>query len=127
MENIEGSCERDFGDSGQASSSLLHGMQHCLLSPPVGAEVRSIRLRLKNEQGLHARPASHIVKIVLRSQARVMLTYKKKTVDARSLLGLLLLEAPQNSTIVVHAVGNDVDFVFEELKKAFNSSFEEAL
>ena len=82
---------------------------------------------MRNEQGLHARPAAYIVKILSRFQARVTLTYRKKTVDAKSVLGILLLAAPKNSTIIVHAVGHDVDPALQELEKAFSSSFEGAL
>lgn len=55
--------------------------------------------------GLHARPATHIVQLLYGKKEDVRITYRKKSVDARSLLNLLLLAIPRNATITIDVVG----------------------
>ncbi len=100
-------------------------VQHCLASKLDGDGVISARLRVRNAQGLHARPATQIVKIVARYKAQVTITYRKKTIDAKSVLGILLLAAPQNATVTIQALGEDAEVVIKELEAAFIRKFEE--
>jgi len=46
------------------------------------------KLRVENPLGLHARPAASIVRLLRDTQSNVTFTFRKQTVDARSVLGL---------------------------------------
>lgn len=118
-------AHENYASSGFPMSSKT--LQHCLLSYPKGDDVISLRLKVKNEQGLHVRPATNIASIAARFTAQITFTYRKKTIDARSVLGILLLGASQNSTIVVHAVGKDAESALKAIQEAFSSEFRGAL
>lgn len=93
-------------------------------SLPLGDKITR-KLQVMNAQGLHARPAAAIVKLLRCYQSLVSFTYKKQTVDAHSILGLLMLAAPQNAWIVVSAEGVDAEPVIKALELAFSRQFGE--
>jgi phosphocarrier protein HPr len=84
------------------------------------------KLRLSNSQGLHARPATFIVKLLRSTRSSVTFSYKQQTVDAHSVLHLLMLGAPKNAYITVSAIGSDALETIEKLEKAFEQKFGDA-
>ena len=83
------------------------------------------KLRLGTSQGLHARPAASIAKLLRSTRSTVTFTYRHQTVDAHSVLHLLMLGAPRNALITVSAEGPDAADVIEKLEKAFEEKFED--
>lgn len=83
------------------------------------------RVKVKNSQGLHARPASMIVKLLQGCESHVSFTYKKVTVNAKSILSLLTLAATKNAQILIEAEGTDAQEVVERLAGAFERQFDE--
>lgn len=81
------------------------------------------KLRLSTTQGLHARPAALIVKLLRSTRSTVTFTYRNKTVDAHSVLHLLMLGAPKNALITVSVEGSDAVQIMESLEKAFEQKF----
>ena len=81
------------------------------------------KLRLTTSQGLHARPAAYIVKLLRSSQSKVSFSYKQQTVDAHSVLHLLMLGVPKNALITVSACGSDALETLDKLEKAFEQKF----
>ena len=51
-----------------------------------------IKLKLLNEEGMHARPAGILVKRVNQFQSKIELSFNGKSANARSLLSILSLE-----------------------------------
>ena len=100
--------ERDSGSSAELSFSPM-----------------TRRLRIQNQLGLHARPAVFIVRLLRESQSRVTFSYRRHTVDANSVLGLLMLAAPRNAWITVSADGPDAQETLEKLEAAFLQRFGE--
>ena len=82
-------------------------------------------IKVKNALGLHIRPAALIVKILQLSKSSVFFTYKKETVNARSIMNILTLAAKKNSEITITVKGDDAAFTMEALIEAFESCFEE--
>ena len=64
---------------------------------------------VKNDRGLHTRPSTEIVKCASSFQADVSLTYQKTEVNAKSILGILMLAAGKGSKIWVSATGSDAE------------------
>ncbi len=62
---------------------------------------------VKNDRGLHTRPSTEIVKCASTFKADVQLIYQKLEVNAKSLLGILMLAAAKGSKIRVKAQGSD--------------------
>lgn len=82
-------------------------------------------IKVKNALGLHIRPASLIVKILQLSKSSVFFTYKKETVNARSIMNILTLAAKKNSKITVVVEGDDASLTMDALMEAFDTCFGE--
>lgn len=82
-------------------------------------------VQVKNKQGLHTRPATAIVKLLLNCKSDVAFTHKKETINAKSILSILLLAANRNSKITITVEGNDASETMENLIAAFKSGFGE--
>ena len=80
---------------------------------------------MKNELGLHTRPATLIVKILQTCKSAVTFTYKKESVDAKSILSILLLAVQKNGLLTVKIEGEDADQTLERLQHAFDTHFGE--
>ncbi|KAF3362412.1 Phosphocarrier protein HPr [Chlamydiales bacterium STE3] len=85
----------------------------------------SAKLIVKNEMGLHARPAAEIVKLLLNSESEVTFILGMMKINAKNILGILMLAAPKNSVITVEIVGHDAKETMEKLKFAFEERFGE--
>jgi len=97
-----------------------------LKTSPSPVSVPQVRkLRVTNQQGLHARPAVCIVRLLQSSKSSVTFTYRRQTVDAHSVLGLLMLAAPRNALITVSVDGPDAQDTLVRLEEAFNQRFGE--
>lgn len=83
------------------------------------------RVKIKNPLGLHARPATAIAKLLLGTKSSVLFTYRKDTVNARSIMSVLMLAATKNSMINITVDGEDAEFVLKLLIDAFNNGFGE--
>lgn len=64
-------------------------------------------LMIVNELGLHARPATQIVNLVNKFESDVTLTFNGRTVDMKSIMGVLSLGVTKGSTILVRVDGPD--------------------
>lgn len=62
---------------------------------------------ITNPAGLHARPAAEFVKRAKASPSTVTVTANGKTVNAKSMLGILKLGATLGTTISVEVDGDD--------------------
>lgn len=62
-----------------------------------------------NEKGLHTRPSTELVKCAASFKSQMTLTYHDAVVNAKSLLGILMLAAARGSKIEVEAEGDDAE------------------
>lgn len=83
------------------------------------------KVQVKNKLGLHTRPATLIVKLLQESNSNVFFTHKDETVNAKSILSILLLAARKNSKIIISVEGDDADRTMEQLLEAFENQFGE--
>lgn len=82
-------------------------------------------LQVINKLGIHARPAAAIVKTVLAFESDIFITNKANRVNAKSIMGLLTLEAPRGTRLTVHCKGNDAEAALEAVKEIFATGFGE--
>ena len=82
-------------------------------------------VKVKNKLGLHVRPATQIAKILQKRKAKVTLTYKGQSVNARSIMSIMILAAPKNAQLKIEAQGMDAKETLEALLIAFNKKFGE--
>jgi len=76
-----------------------------------------------NDRGLHTRPSTELVKCAANFNAQVLLTYKENQVNAKSLLGILLLAAERGAKITVEAEGPEANEVVAALLKLASIRF----
>jgi len=79
-----------------------------------------------NLDGLHARPCVAIVKTVSRHQAHVTIQKGTQSVDAASVMDLLLLAATQGTELVLSATGKEAERTLEAVVGLFDGQTEVA-
>lgn len=62
---------------------------------------------ITNETGLHARPATALVNKASNFNSELQIDYKGKTVNLKSIMGVMSLGIKQNEEITVTAEGED--------------------
>lgn len=82
-------------------------------------------VKVKNDLGLHIRPAATIVKLLQSTKSKVSFTYKKETINAKSIMSILMLAAKKNSSIIITIDGDDAKNIMTRLTKAFDKRFGE--
>ena len=82
-------------------------------------------VEIKNRLGLHARAAAKLVHITGRFSSQVKLQKDGEEVDAKSILGVLLLAAAQGSRIVVRCHGEDETEAMDAISDLIANRFDE--
>ena len=72
---------------------------------------------VKNGTGLHARPATLLVKKASWFKSDVTIEFNGKKANAKSLIGVLSLAVTKNSPVVIAANGDDETLAVEEIVK----------
>jgi phosphocarrier protein HPr len=78
-----------------------------------------------NERGLHARASAKFVKLASSFDAEIQVSKDDNTVDARSIMGLMMLAAGIGSHIAIRAEGAEADAAVEALADLVENRFEE--
>ena len=76
-----------------------------------------------NEKGLHTRPSTELVKCAATFKSQVMLIYQEYTVNAKSLLGILMLAASRGAKIQIVAEGEDAELAVKSLLNLARNKF----
>ena len=82
-------------------------------------------VEIRNRLGLHARAAARFVHTANGFRSRVTVTRDGKTMDGKSILGILLLAASQGSRLSVSAEGEDEEAAVGALVELVGSGFGE--
>lgn len=77
----------------------------------------SKEVMVKNPTGLHARPATLLVKKASSFKSDVSVEYNGKKANVKSLIGVLSLGVTKGAKIVVFANGEDEETAAEEVAK----------
>ncbi len=83
------------------------------------------KVQVKNRMGLHTRPATAIVKLLQNYKCNVHFKCRQETINAKSILNILILAAQKNSKITIIAEGIDAEEALEKLVEAFENEFGE--
>jgi phosphocarrier protein FPr len=99
--------------------------------PPLASSsspVHEVVLTIKNDQGLHARPAASLVRVASRFSSEIEISNESNqqaAAPARSFSSIALLGARKGDRIKVRARGADADAALEEISKLFALRFNE--
>jgi phosphocarrier protein HPr len=90
----------------------------------MSGEVRRT-VEVVNKRGLHARASAKFVKMASAYDAEVRVSRDGQTVDARSIMGLMMLAAGPGSTIDIEAEGAEAGTAVEALCDLVAAKFDE--
>ena len=80
--------------------------------------MKSITVKVTDPVGLHARPATLAVNAASKCKnANVTVEYKGKSVNMKSIMGVMSLGIPTDSEIIISVDGQDEDLAIEEIEK----------
>jgi phosphocarrier protein HPr len=82
-------------------------------------------VRIVNSQGLHARPVMRFVDLANQFQAKILVQRDDQSVDGKSPMEMMLLEATQGTTLTLIAQGDDAESAVEALAALVESGFDE--
>ena len=82
-------------------------------------------VRIVNRLGLHARAAAKLVHRANVYESEVWLLRDGEEVDAKSILGILLLAAAQGTNLRVRCTGRDESEALEAMVSLISSGFDE--
>ena len=75
------------------------------------------KIKIKNPQGLHARPASVFVRIANKFESDISVRKGNENVNGKSIMGLLMLAANEGSLVEIEASGPDAELMMQEIEK----------
>lgn len=79
-----------------------------------------------NKLGLHARAAAKFVTHANKFSSKVEITKGSKTVNGKSIMGVMMLAASKGTDLVLQAEGSDESDAIAALKQLVNDRFGEA-
>jgi phosphocarrier protein HPr len=82
-------------------------------------------LEVCNRLGLHARAATKLVQTLAPFRATVMLGVRGREVNAKSIMGVMLLAAGQGTQVTLRAEGDDADAALAAAVDLFLRKFDE--
>ena len=82
---------------------------------------------IANRLGIHARPATLLVKEAANFEADIFLSKGSiRRINGKSIMGVMMLAAEQGATVLVEAEGSDEEEAAAAIAGLLASSFEEA-
>jgi phosphocarrier protein HPr len=82
-------------------------------------------VQVVNAHGIHARPAAEIVKVAGRFRAHITIGRDDLEVNAKSIMGVMMLAAECGATVRLKADGDDADGALDALAALIASKFGE--
>ena len=78
-----------------------------------------------NRLGLHARASAKLVKSAGRYTSSIQIGTDSETVDGKSIMGLMMLAAPQGTTMTITVEGEDAESAMHDIVSLFENRFDE--
>jgi phosphocarrier protein len=78
------------------------------------------KVTIKDEAGMHARPSSKLSQEAAKHDEDIKLTYNGKTVNLKSIMGIMSLGVPQGAEITITVSGDDEEATLDVLVKALH-------
>lgn len=82
-------------------------------------------LTIINTLGLHARAAAKVVSVASRYACTIQVRHGERMIDAKSIMGLLMLGAAKGTVLRVRVDGEDEEPAMDELADLFARRFDE--
>ena len=89
--------------------------------------MRTIEAVIVNKLGLHARPAAKVSQLATRFKSEVWISKASRRINAKSIMGVMMLAAARGTTLVIEASGPDEDEAANALADLIGSGFGEEI
>lgn len=90
-----------------------------------GQNSSDFMLEVSNKMGVHARPAAMIVRIASRFEGGIWITKEEERVNAKSIMGIMMLAAAKGTLLKFEASKSEVDELKKEMAALFASKFQD--
>ena len=81
--------------------------------------------KLSNKLGLHARPSAQLTQMAGRFASEIHNSRNGRRVNAKSIMGVMMLAAGQGSTVTVEAEGEDAERAVDAIGRLIADGFGE--
>lgn len=85
----------------------------------------SREFRINNKLGLHARPSAQLTQVAGKFNSEIYISKSGRRVNAKSIMGVMMLAAGPGSTVAVDADGPDEELAMEAIGALITSRFGE--
>ncbi len=85
----------------------------------------SADIQITNKLGLHARASAKLTQVASAYPCEVWLTRNGRRVNAKSIMGVMMLAAGKGATITIDAQGEGADAALAALQKLIADKFDE--
>ena len=80
-----------------------------------------------NKLGLHARPSAQLVSVTSKFESEVFITREDLRINAKSIMGVMMLAAEKGSELLIEAQGPDEEAAVEAVVQLIQSGFGEEI
>ncbi len=87
--------------------------------------MKSIDIVITNKLGLHARAAAKLTQLASSFKSEIYIARDTQRVNAKSIMGVMMLAAGMGVTVHVDAAGEDADQALEAIRALFQANFDE--
>ena len=86
----------------------------------------TLDITITNKLGLHARAAAKLTQLASRFNSEIYISKGAQRVNAKSIMGVMMLAAGMGVTVRLDAVGGDADQALSEMQALFDGKFGES-
>lgn len=90
------------------------------------SETISREVEIVNKLGMHARAAAKFVTLASRFQSEITVKRGDREVNAKSIMGVMMLAAAKGAVLEIRARGEDAGAALDELVRLVHDRFDEA-
>ncbi len=80
---------------------------------------------VSNKLGLHARAAAKLTQLAAQHTSDIFISKGAKRVNAKSIMGVMMLAAGMGTTVTIDATGGDAEKALSEIQALFDDKFGE--
>ena len=88
--------------------------------------MQQLEVEIVNKLGLHARASAKLTQLAGKYQAEVWMTRNGRRVNAKSIMGVMMLAAAKGTTVMIETSGVDEDEAMTALLELIRDKFGEA-
>jgi len=88
--------------------------------------MQQLEVEIANKLGLHARASAKLTQVAARYQSEVWLSRNSRRVNAKSIMGVMMLAAARGTTVIIETSGPDEQEAMAALLELIKGKFGES-